>query len=93
MYRVCMVLSTFGCGCVFFFRRLDRALEFGLLEYLRRKWFPEKPGCQGDQKTVRPVSLELVQTAFVMAAAGLALAAMLLALECLMDSHRPRQTD
>ena len=68
-------------------------MEFGLLEYLRRKWFPKKPGCYGDQTTVRPVSLELVQTAFVMAAAGLTLAAMLLALECLMDSHRPRQTD
>ena len=65
-------------------------MEFGLLYYLRRKWFPEKPGCHGDQTTVRPVSLELVQTAFVMAAAGLAVAAMLLALECLMDSHRQR---
>ena len=80
-------------GVCLFFRRLDRALEFGLLEYLRRKWFPEKPGCQGDQKTVRPVSLQLVQTAFVMAAAGLALAAMLLTLECLMGSHRPRHID
>ena len=71
--------------------RLAKALEFGLLEYLRRKWFPEKPGCQGDQTTVKPVSLELVQTAFVMAAAGLVVAAMLLALERLVDSHR--QTD
>ena len=68
-------------------------MESGLLDYLRGKWFPDKNGCHGDQTTVRPVSLELVQTAFVMAAAGLALAAMLLALECLMDSHRPRQTD
>ena len=66
-------------------------MEFGLLEYLRRKWFPQKPGCHGDQTTVRPVSLELVQTAFVMAAAGLTLAAMLLALECVVNCHRQRQ--
>ena len=68
-------------------------MEFGLLEYLKRKWFPKKPGCHGDEtkdQTVRPVSLELVQTAFVMAAAGLALAAMLLTLERLMNSHRQR---
>ena len=68
-------------------------MELGLLYYFRRKWFPEDPGCHGDQTTVRPVSLELVQTAFVMAAAGLALAAMLLTLECLMGSHRPRHID
>ena len=67
-------------------------MDLGLLYYFRRKWFPEKPGCHGDQTTVRPVSLELVQTAFVMAAAGLALATMLLALECVVNCHRQRQT-
>lgn len=68
-------------------------MEFGLLEYLKRKWFPKKPGCHGNEtkdQTVRQVSLELVQTAFVMAAAGLTLAAMLLTLERLMKSHRQR---
>ena len=68
--------------------RLSRAAEQGLLDYLRRKWFPQKCGCYGVQTTVRPVSLELVQTAFVMAAAGLALAAMLLALERLVKICR-----
>ena len=69
-----------------FVSRLTTAAEMGLLDYLRRKWFPDKPGCQGDQTTVKPVSLELVQTAFVMAAAGLVVAAMLLALECLVKN-------
>ena len=70
-------------------------MESGLLDYLRGKWFPDKNGCHGDQTTVRPVSLGLVQTAFVMAAAGLTLAAMLLALECVVNSHcqRQKQTD
>ena len=71
-----------------FYCRLANAMEFGLLYYLRRKWFPEKPGCHGDQTTVRPVSLELVQTAFVMAAAGLTLAAILLTLERLVKICR-----
>ena len=95
---ICMTKSVFtilNCSTP----RLAKAAELGLLEYLRRKWFPEKPGCQGDQTTVNPVSLELVQTAFVMAAAGLVVAAMLLSLECLLNSHshrqrqRQRQTD
>ena len=72
-------------------RRLVKAMDSGLLEHLRRKWFPEKPGCHGDETTVMQVSLQLVQSAFVMAAAGLGLAAMLLALECVVNSRLQRQ--
>ncbi|KAK7099043.1 hypothetical protein V1264_003239 [Littorina saxatilis] len=63
---------------------LARATEQGLLEYLKREWFPQEPSCQDNETRVMPVSVELVKTAFIMAALGVLVAAVFLMLECLL---------
>ena len=63
---------------------LMKIKEAGIVERLARKWFPEKPGCQGDETTAMPVSLQLVQTAFIVVAVGVALGATVLVLERFM---------
>lgn len=54
----------------------------GLLRYLQRKWLSDLDSCQGDSATAQPVTLELVQTAFIMAAVGVGVAVIVLMLEC-----------
>ncbi|XP_070184607.1 glutamate receptor ionotropic, kainate 4-like [Littorina saxatilis] len=63
---------------------LARATEHGLLDYLKRDWFLQESGCQDDETRVIPVSVELVKTAFIMAALGVLVAALVLMLERLL---------
>ena len=62
--------------------------ETGIAEHLAQKWFPEKSGCQGDETTVMSVSLQMVQTAFIMAAAGVVLATAVFVAERLEQAVR-----
>jgi hypothetical protein len=58
------------------------ATEMGLLHNIHLKWLPDTDSCQGDGATAQPVTLELVQTAFIMAAVGVGVAVITLILEC-----------
>ncbi|XP_076464230.1 glutamate receptor ionotropic, kainate 4-like [Babylonia areolata] len=79
---------------------LTRAKEQGLLEHLKRKWLGGPSLCQGGggggggggarkDPLVRSVSLDLLLTAFLLAASGLGLATLLLLGECLLARSRP----
>ncbi|XP_070181994.1 glutamate receptor ionotropic, delta-2-like [Littorina saxatilis] len=63
---------------------LARATEQGLLDYLKREWFPQESSCQDNETRVMPVSVELVKTAFIIAALGVLAAAVVLILERLI---------
>ncbi|KAK7103508.1 glutamate receptor ionotropic, kainate glr-3-like isoform X2 [Littorina saxatilis] len=63
---------------------LARATEQGLLDYLKSEWFPQESSCQDNGTRVMPVSVELVKTAFIMAALGVLMAAVVLMLERLL---------
>jgi hypothetical protein len=54
----------------------------GLLRYLQRKWLSDLDSCQGDSATAQPVTLELVQTAFIMAVVGVGVSVIVLIAEC-----------
>jgi hypothetical protein len=68
-------------ACLYVFS-LAIANDMGLLNYLHRKWLSEPGSCQGDSATAQPVTLELVQTAFIMAAVGVGVAFIALIAEC-----------
>ncbi|XP_070180831.1 probable glutamate receptor [Littorina saxatilis] len=64
---------------------LVRATEQGILDYLKREWFPQESSCQDNETRVMPLSVELVKTAFIMAALGVLVAAVVLMLERLLS--------
>ncbi|XP_070180491.1 glutamate receptor ionotropic, kainate 4-like [Littorina saxatilis] len=70
---------------------LARATEQGLLDYLKREWFPQESSCQDSENRVMPVSVELVKTAFIMAALGVLVAAVVLMLERLLTRRFLRE--
>nr|KAG5703498.1 hypothetical protein BaRGS_020132 [Batillaria attramentaria] len=67
--------------------RIQRAKEAGLMDYWLRKYFPDRTRCEKDRKSTS-VPLYLLQSAFVVAAVGLAIAALVLGIEYLADRNR-----
>ncbi|KAK7471497.1 hypothetical protein BaRGS_00035836 [Batillaria attramentaria] len=60
-----------------FNKAIESARELGLLTHWERKWFQEPKRCEDDGREVISVSLELMQSAFVLAGAGLTIAALI----------------
>ncbi|KAK7471498.1 hypothetical protein BaRGS_00035837 [Batillaria attramentaria] len=75
-----------------FNKAIESARELGLLTHWERKWFQEPKRCEDDGREVISVSLELMQSAFVLAGAGLTIAALVLGLECLSKTYTRRCT-
>ncbi|KAK7504836.1 hypothetical protein BaRGS_00003864 [Batillaria attramentaria] len=64
--------------------RIEDAIELGLVDYWSRKRFPNNYRCAGEEKAeVMSLSLEHVQSAFLVAGMGLVAAALVFGLECL----------
>ena len=86
LWLVCQVNKHFAAMFVFLLNSVSHVWETGVLDRLTRKWFPEKSDCYGDETKAVPVSLDLLPTAFIIAAGGVGVAGILLALERLMSS-------
>nr|KAG5712319.1 hypothetical protein BaRGS_023898 [Batillaria attramentaria] len=67
-----------------FNKAIEDAIELGLVDYWSRKRFPNNYRCAGEEKAeVMSLSLEHVQSAFLVAGMGLVAAALVFGLECL----------
>ncbi|KAK7471511.1 hypothetical protein BaRGS_00035850 [Batillaria attramentaria] len=71
-----------------FNKAIEKAKELGLLDFWLRKWFPESTQCEADRAEVMSVTLDLMQSAFVMAVAGVGLAVLILTVEMFVRRFR-----
>ena len=101
-YRPCyralqyMSLLTSGSSCVYvpsFFRLLN-ILEGGLVKHLKAKWYMQLHGCNPDTLTPGQMKISLVEAegAFYFLGVGVALASLVLFLECCRHRCKSQST-
>ena len=75
------------------FFRIAKARDTGILDFLYHKWFDTSAACDHDnEKNVVPVTLEMIQVAFLLAGMGVCISVTVLILEYIIKKNSNVQT-